>query len=276
MADLCDRMIDSMINGCRQEEVPEDLKNTIFHTPVCLDAEIQRLNLSFLKNELRVKVANGEHIYYDERGKMTMTGAVSPVEGSNKEPQFDTHMLWGPGAEAGVAKRLIDLAPAIKHSIWTTTQEVLSKIPADPTMAPVVIALLRSAIAKERECWEQLDALRTVQTLQSLLALNMKAIVSSMCASASIPAVEDKNFIRIAERVFPRASYIFMALREQHRQLSKGYAYIDDQMEFDWFKERWNPILEKLLPGRLDNKMEQYADRMQYLLDNDERYSPKW
>ncbi|KAJ4860641.1 hypothetical protein T069G_05629 [Trichoderma breve] len=269
-----------MADSCSQEEVPEDLQNTVLHTPVCLDAEVQRLNMSFLENQLGVKVANGEHIYYDERGKMSMTGAVFPDEWSFIrpqfiKPQFDTRILWGPGAEAAVAKRLIDLAPAVKHSIWTTTQEVLSKIPADPTMAPVVIALLRSAIAKERECWEQLDALRTVQTLQSLLALDMKAIVSSMCASASIPAVEDRNFCRIVERVFPRASYIFMALREQHRQLSKGYACIDDQMELDWFKERWNPILEKLLPGRLDNKMEQYADRMQYLLDNDERYSPK-
>ncbi|KKO98441.1 hypothetical protein THAR02_09452 [Trichoderma harzianum] len=265
-----------MADSWSQEEVPEDLKNTVLHTPVCLDAEIQQLNLSFLENELQVKVADGELIYYDERGKMSMTGAVSPVEGSIQEPQFDTCIIWGPGAEVRVAKRLIDLAPAVKHSIWTTTQEVLSNIPAELTTAPVVIALLRSAIAKERECWEQLDALRTIQTLESLLALNMKAIVSSMCASASIPAVEDKNFIRIAERVFPRESYIFMDLREQHRQLGEMDADFDDQMELDWFIERWDPILEKLLPGRLDNKMEQYADRMQYLLDNDERYSPKW
>ncbi|KAL7802952.1 hypothetical protein V8C43DRAFT_301067 [Trichoderma afarasin] len=261
---------DSWVQG----EVPEDLTNTALHTSVCLDAEIQRLNLSFLENELRVKVADGEHIYYDERGKISMTGAISPVEGSIKELQFDTCMLWGPGAEAGVAKRLIDLAPAIKHSIWTTTQVVLSEIPVNPNLAPAVIALLRSAIAKEQECWEQLDALKTVQTSDSLLALNMKAIVASMCALASLPAVGDDEFLPAAERVFPDVYYNFISLREQHLRLIEGRANFDGQKELDWFKGKWNPILEKLLPGRLANKMEQYADRMQYLSDNDKRYFP--
>ncbi|KAK4079743.1 hypothetical protein Trihar35433_848 [Trichoderma harzianum] len=271
MANLGDPTMDIILDFCRQKKVPEDLNNTILHTPVCLDAEIQRLNLSFLKDELRVKVANGEHIYYDERGKMSMTGAVSPVEESNKEPQFDTHMLWGPGGEAGVAKRLIDMAPAIKHSAWKMTQVVLSGIPADPTMAPAVIALLRSAIARERECWEQLDALKTVETCESLLALDMTAIVASMCDLASLPFIGDKNFRQIAGSVFGRVDFNFIALSKQHRLLKRGNAYVRDQ-DLDWFKQMWDPIIEKLLPGRLDNKMEQYADRMQYLLDNDKQF----
>ncbi|PKK52225.1 hypothetical protein CI102_2809 [Trichoderma harzianum] len=202
-----------------------------------------------------------------------MTGAVSPVEGSIKEPQFDTCIIWGPGAEARVAKRLIDLAPAVKHSIWTTTQVVLSEFPANPNLAPAVIALLRSAIAKERECWEQLDALKTVQTFESLLALNMKAIVASMCDLASLPAVGDDDFYPAAELVLPDVYNNFISLRQQHILIKKE-ANVDGQKELNWFKEQWNPILEKLLPGQLADKMGKYADRMQYLLDNDKRYFP--
>ncbi|KAM6488334.1 hypothetical protein HDV62DRAFT_396904 [Trichoderma sp. SZMC 28011] len=276
-----------MADSRGQEEVPEDLKNTVLHAPVCLDAEIQQLNMSFLENELGVKVANGEHIYYDQRGKMSMTGAVSPgaVSPDDDEwsfikpmkpmtPQFDTCIIWGPGAEARVAKRLIDLAPAIKHSIWTTTQVVLAELPANPNLALAVITLLRSAIAKERECWEQLDALKTVQTFESLLALNMKAIVASMCDLASLPAVGDDDFIPAAQSVFPDDVYNnFISLRQQHIWIKKE-ANVDGQKELNWFKEQWNPILEKLLPGQLADKMGKYADRMQYLLDNDKRYFP--
>ncbi|KAL6833622.1 hypothetical protein J3E69DRAFT_376663 [Trichoderma sp. SZMC 28015] len=262
------------------EEVPEDLENTVLHAPVCLDAEIQRLNLSFLENELGVKVANGKHIYYDERGKMSMTGAVSPVEGSIQEPQFDTCIIWGPGAEAAVAKRLIDMAPAIKHSAWTMTQVVLSNIPADPTMAPAVITLLRSAIAEERDCWMKLDALNTVQTYPSLLALDMEAIITSMCSLAGITVV-GKGSLRAAQRELPHLHPYLQWLRDCHRSEIDASPYYDPQHDcytpgfVACFKEKWNHILEKLLPGRLDNKMEQYADRMQYLLDNDERYSRK-
>ncbi|KAK4083729.1 uncharacterized protein Triagg1_1391 [Trichoderma aggressivum f. europaeum] len=253
--------------------VPEDAKSTVLHTPACLDAEIQRRNMSFLEKELRVKVPDGEHIYYDERGKMSMTGVVSLVEESSKEPQFDTRILWGPGAEARVAKRLIDMAPAIKHSAWTTAQVVLPEIPANPNLSPVVITLLRSAIAEERECWKQLDVLETVHTLQSLLALNMEAIVASMCALTSIHGLGD-DFKTAAQKVLPDVYFNFIALREEHKLLKKK-TNVDGQKELAWFRKQWNPILEKLLPGRLANKMEKYADRMQYLLDNDKRYSPK-
>ncbi|KAL6792101.1 hypothetical protein J3E68DRAFT_429076 [Trichoderma sp. SZMC 28012] len=254
-----------MADSRSQEEVPEDLKNAVLHAPVCLDAEIQRLNMSFLENELGVKVANGELIYYDQRGKMSMTGAVSPGAVSSDEwsfirpiepitpikPQFDTCIIWGPGAEARVAKRLIDLAPAIKHSIWTTTQEMLSKIPADPTMAPIVITLLRSAIAKERVLG-----------------------ATGRSKEASLPAVGDDDFIPAAQSVFPDDVYFnFMRLRSQYT-----WTIVEEDVhhrkELNSFKEQCNLILEKLLPGQLANKMEQYADRMQYLLDNDERYFP--
>ncbi|OPB39145.1 hypothetical protein A0O28_0048510 [Trichoderma guizhouense] len=275
-----------MADSRSQEEVLEDLKNTVLHTPVCLDAEIQRLNISFLEKELLVKVANGEYIYYDERGKMSMTG-VSPGEWSitrfQSEPQFDTCILWGPGAEAAVAKRLIDRAPAVKHSIWTTTQEVLSKIPADPIMAPAVIGLLRSAIAKERECWERLDDLKAVKTYTSLLHLNMEAIITSMCSLAGITVVgAGEGTLMPTESGLSDLYRNLQWLRYNHQvEWEENPYYNPHRGDFDGpgvldrFKAKWNPILERLLPGRLDNQMEQYADKMQYILDNDERYSPR-
>ncbi|KAL7959259.1 hypothetical protein V8C34DRAFT_304066 [Trichoderma compactum] len=189
-----------MADPQRHDEVPEDVQNTVLHTPACLDPEIQQLNMSFLEKELRVKVADGEHIYYDERGKMSMTGAVSLVEGFIKEPQFDTCILWGPGAEARIAKRLIDMAPAIKHPIWTTTQVALSEIPANPNVAPAVIALLRPTIAKERECWEQLGALKTVLLLAVLIGIGFVFSYSAKIIRVSLPRTGIVYDIQFSEK----------------------------------------------------------------------------
>ncbi|PNP59791.1 hypothetical protein THARTR1_00670 [Trichoderma harzianum] len=266
------------------EEVPEVPKNIIPHTSACQDSEIQQLNMSFLEEELRVKVADGEYIYYDERGKMSMTGAASFVDVSIEEPQFDTCILWGPGAEASVAKRLIESAPKVKHAAWITTHKVLSEMPANPTLTPAVIALLRSTIAKERECWEQLGALKTVTTYQSLLALDIEAIITSICSLAGITVVGEDSVTAAQSGLsdlYPnmlwlRRNHQLERIQNLYRQYSDDYHrdyFLSDII--DNFKGKWNPILEKLLPGRLVNKMERYVDKMQYLLDNDERYSPK-
>ncbi|KAL6691689.1 hypothetical protein J3F84DRAFT_352273 [Trichoderma pleuroticola] len=260
------------------EEVPEVPKNIILHTSACQDSEIQQLNMSFLEKELRVKVADGEYIYYDERGKMSMTGAVSFVDVSIEEPQFDTCILWGPGAEASVAKRLIESAPKVKHAAWITTHKVLSEMPANPTLTPAVIALLRSTIAKERECWEQLGALKTVITYQSLLALDMEAILTSICSLAGITVVEEDS-VTAAQSGLSDLYPDLLWLR-QSQQLERMHPYVFHRDYFrsaaiDHFKENWVPIVEKLLSGQLANKMERYVDKMQYLLDNDERYPPK-
>ncbi|KAH0528178.1 hypothetical protein TsFJ059_003072 [Trichoderma semiorbis] len=267
------------------EEVPEDPKNPALHPFDCLDTEsqnlvstIQRRNLNFLQNHPSITVANGMHIYYDGRGNILAAGAESLVEESSEGSQLD--IIWGPGAEASVAMRLIESAPKMKHPAWITTRKVLSEIPANPTLTPAVIALLRSTIAKERECWKKLNALKAVETYISLLRLDMEAILTSICSLAGITVVGEGTPIP-ADSGLSDLYLNLLWLRDNHQaEIYKdpGYDFQDFYTPgvIHRFKAKWNPILERLLPGQLANKMEQYADRMQYLLDNDERYSPKW
>ncbi|KAF3075693.1 hypothetical protein CFAM422_002450 [Trichoderma lentiforme] len=264
------------------EEVPEDPKNPALRPFDYLDTEsqnlvstVQRRNLNFLQNDPSIIIANGMHIYYDGRGRILAAGAESLVEESSEESELD--IIWGPGAEASVAKRLIESAPKIKHSAWITAQKVFSEIPANPTLTPAVIALLRSTIAKERECWEKLDALKTVQTYDSLLYLNMEAILTSMCSLAGITVVGEGT-LTPAESGLSDLHPNLLWLRYNHQDEIKenrhAWDFCGPSIIIDRFRAKWDPILERLLPGRLDNKMEQYADRMQYLLDNDKCYSP--
>ncbi|KAL6804911.1 hypothetical protein GGI42DRAFT_352981 [Trichoderma sp. SZMC 28013] len=269
------------------EEVPEDLKNPFDY----LNAEsqnlvksVQRRNLNFLQNDPSINIANGMHIYYDGRGRILPAGAESLAEEYSKESHLD--IIWGPGGEASVAKRLIERGPKFKHTAWITSHKVLSEIPANPALTPAVIALLRSTIAKERESWKQLDALKTVTTYSSLFALDMETIIISMCSLAGITLVREGSLLAATaqgELTDLCSNLVWLRHyhqsekrnRESHIHLLVPHSRHGGPITVDHFKEKWTPILEQLLFGRLANKMEKYVDKMQYLLDNDERYSPK-
>ncbi|KAL7904670.1 hypothetical protein GGI35DRAFT_489547 [Trichoderma velutinum] len=275
-----------MANHQGHEETLEGVKNPALRSFDDLDAEsqdfvrdLQRRNLNFLQNDPSITIANGVRLYYDGRGRILAAGAESRVKESSEEPQID--IIWGPGAEASVAKDIIETASGIKHKVWITALDGLSEMPATPNVAPVVIGFLRRAIAEERECWAQLDALKTVNSLQSLLALDMEAILTSMCSLAGIVVRRGRYFSYAASKGghHDLASKLFW-LQDNHnfdkkdKNVSTRFHRGNiGQTRLDDFKMNWTPIVEKLLPGRLADKMERYVDKMQYLLDNDERYS---
>ncbi|KAL6884874.1 hypothetical protein HDV57DRAFT_526577 [Trichoderma longibrachiatum] len=84
---------------------------------------IQRYNLAYFEHHSMVPA--GVRLYLDKRGMIQRAGAPPIDNLTPGDGKFMFEDLWGPGAEAGVAWRLIDKAPTMKHTTWAETQQKL-------------------------------------------------------------------------------------------------------------------------------------------------------
>ncbi|UKZ77019.1 hypothetical protein TrVFT333_004735 [Trichoderma virens FT-333] len=158
-------------------------------------------------------INEGTELYVDEYAIVAAVG-MKPITREALSKQTPKYM-WGRGSEAFIASYVIDQRPAMKHEAWTAARKVLSKIPAHPSQAPIVIALLNSTIAKERQCWVQVATLRSAHTLQSIAALDMDAILVSMCSLAGI-TFQGGDPIDAVEKAYYDLSDDMAMLRRYH------------------------------------------------------------
>ncbi|KAL7810605.1 hypothetical protein V8C26DRAFT_234565 [Trichoderma gracile] len=195
-------------------------------------------------------------------------------------------ILWGPGAEATAACLLIDRAPAMKHDVWDVVYHILSDIPHHPYHTKSIITIIDKAASMERKTWRQLRVLESAQTLESVIALDMEAILASMCDLAGVAASRG-DFINAVGELHYNLSDDMALLRRIHQRLKKlsgapetrsaRKLHADPgailQEQLGRFKNVWTTIIEQLSPGRLANEMSFYADTMEDLVDEDERYA---
>ncbi|KAH0490768.1 hypothetical protein TgHK011_002220 [Trichoderma gracile] len=221
--------------------------------------------------------------YLDEQAKLTTVLEMPPLEDKYSRRQ---EVLWGPGAEATAACLLIDRAPAMKHDVWDTVYHILSDIPHHPCHTEAIITILDKAASMERKTWRQLRVLESAQTLESVIALDMEAILASMCDLAGVAARRGDSINAVGELHYNLSDDMAL-LRRIHQRLKKLSSVPEPksakklhahpetvlQEQLGRFKNVWTTIVEQLSPGRLANEMSFYADTMEDLVDEDERYA---
>ncbi|KAL7935141.1 hypothetical protein V8C35DRAFT_326856 [Trichoderma chlorosporum] len=269
--------------------VPERLRDPDYRPFDCLDTmtqdivcDVQRRNMKYLENDPRIKIEDGAQLYIGFDGMISAHGMRTLTREDLSTPTLD--FLWGPGAEASVALRLLNKAPKMKHHTWAKAQRTLVNITPDPTQAQGVIAFLQSSIDMERQCWKQLDTLKSAQTLNSIADLEMGAILRSISSLAG-SSDEKMDPIKAAEKIDYALSDNMILLRRHYERLQalKGQVeskpaadsqiYVTVQEQMDRFNKIWDEIVGQLFPGRLASEMQKYVDKMQRLCNSDKRYS---
>ncbi|KAL7819510.1 hypothetical protein V8C44DRAFT_139721 [Trichoderma aethiopicum] len=221
--------------------------------------------------------------YVDEDAMFTTVLEMPSLDDKYERRQ---DILWGPGAEKKAACLLIDRAPAMKHEVWARARLVLSETPPHPIHTPYIVTILDRAMLIERRSWQQLETLESAQDHESAAALDIEAVLVSMCSLAGV-AARGRDPIEAVGELHYNLSDDMALLRRIHQRLrmlsdapdttSAGKPHkhpeASIQEQLDRFKKTWTAIIEQLSPGRLANEMQFYADMMDELVEEDERYA---